>query len=181
MSSLIPAYVDGVLAPVDKLEVHQRGLRHPAVSVFVMQDNRMLLQKRAAHKYHTPGLWTNACCTHPHWGERASACATRRLDEELGLRGLSMRHMGVIEYRADVFRGLIEHEVAEIFAAEVHGPISMALNPEEVDEVAWVPLDKLESALSHSPERYTPWLRVYMAQHREMILGHRAGGETVSV
>ena len=63
MSSLIPAYVDGVLVPVDKLEVHQRGLRHPAVSVFVMQDNRMLLQKRAAHKYHTPGLWTNACCT----------------------------------------------------------------------------------------------------------------------
>ena len=90
MSDLIPAWLDGNLTPVDKLEVHRRGLRHPAVSVFVMDGSRTLLQRRALGKYHTPGLWANACCTHPHWGEAALDCAARRLYQELGLTGLCL-------------------------------------------------------------------------------------------
>ena len=66
MTVLIPAWVNEALTPVEKLEVHQRGLRHKAVSVFVMRNNETLIQRRALEKYHTPGLWANACCTHPH-------------------------------------------------------------------------------------------------------------------
>ena len=84
-SETIPAWVDGRLVPVDKLEVHRRGLRHPAVSVFLLDGERTLIQRRALGKYHTPGLWANACCTHPRWGEEPAACALRRLREELGV------------------------------------------------------------------------------------------------
>ena len=86
---MIPAWVDGKLTPVEKLEVHQRGLRHKAVSVFVMDGpDKVLIQRRALGKYHTPGLWANTCCTHPLWNETAADCAVRRLREELGITGL---------------------------------------------------------------------------------------------
>ena len=88
LEELIPAWVDGRLQPLAKLEVHQRGLRHKAVSVFVIEGPRVLIQKRAAGKYHTPGLWANTCCTHPRWEEEAATCAVRRLREELGISGL---------------------------------------------------------------------------------------------
>jgi isopentenyl-diphosphate delta-isomerase len=84
---MIPAWVEGTLTPVEKLEVHKKGLRHKAVSVFVMRGDRILLQQRALSKYHTPGLWANACCTHPHWDEQPLTCAQRRLEEELGITG----------------------------------------------------------------------------------------------
>jgi isopentenyl-diphosphate delta-isomerase len=82
----IPAWVDGKLTPVEKLEAHVKGLRHKAISVFVMRGDQVLLQRRALGKYHTPGLWANTCCTHPFWGEDSETCALRRLDEELGIR-----------------------------------------------------------------------------------------------
>ena len=80
---MIPAWVNGTLMPVEKLEVHRRGLRHRAVSVFVMDGTKVLIQQRAMGKYHTPGLWANTCCTHPEWGEEPAICAVRRLREEL--------------------------------------------------------------------------------------------------
>ena len=101
--------IDGRLVPVGKLEVHQRGLRHKAVSVFVLDGTRVLIQKRAAGKYHTPGLWANTCCTHPLWEEDAASCAVRRLREELGITGLVPAFAGQVEYRADVGGGLVEH------------------------------------------------------------------------
>ena len=78
---MIPAWIDGRLTPVDKLHAHVAGLRHKAVSVFVRRGDEILLQQRALGKYHTPGLWANTCCTHPHWDEPARACAVRRLGE----------------------------------------------------------------------------------------------------
>ena len=75
---MIPAWVDGTLMPVEKLEVHRRGLRHQAISVFVMDGDRVLLQQRALGKYHTPGLWANTCRTHPPWGEDSQTCRRRR-------------------------------------------------------------------------------------------------------
>ena len=92
----IPAWVDGVLTPVEKLEAHLKGLRHKAVSVFVIAGGEVLIQRRALGKYHTPGLWANTCCTHPEWGETAAACAVRRLREELG-KQLARRLAGVRE------------------------------------------------------------------------------------
>ena len=85
----IPAWIDGTLTPVDKLDAHKRGLRHKAVSVFVTRGDTVLIQRRAMVKYHTPGLWANTCCTHPDWDEPSLSCAHRRLDEELGITGLA--------------------------------------------------------------------------------------------
>ena len=118
MEEMIPAWVNDRLTPVGKLEVHQRGLKHKAVSVFVTDGRAVLIQRRALGKYHTPGLWANTCCTHPRWDEDAAACAVRRLAEELGITGLFPAYADRVEYRADVGGGLIEHEVVEIFTAE---------------------------------------------------------------
>ena len=164
MTEMVPAWVDGVLTPVEKLDAHQRGLRHLAVSVFVMNGPRTLLQRRALGKYHTPGLWANACCTHPRWGEAPLDCATRRVREELGLTGVTLRRVGGTEYRADVGGGLIEHEVVDLFVAEVPLDVPLRLNPDEVMQVEWVPLSDLSDQIKADPARFTPWLRIYLAE-----------------
>ena len=169
MSVMIPTWVGGDLVAVEKLEVHRRGLRHKAVSVFVMCGERVLLQRRALGKYHTPGLWANTCCTHPHWGEEPATCARRRLDEELGITGLDLGYRDRVEYRADVGGGLIEHEVVDIFTADVASPISVTPNPDEVMEVEWCAMDDLRARIADDPSRFTPWLRIYLEEHRAQI------------
>ncbi len=168
---MIPAWVDGRLRPVEKLAVHLRGLRHQAISVFVMRGREVLIQRRAMGKYHTPGLWANTVCTHPHWGESHAECAVRRLKEELGITGLQLRHSGAVEYRADVGGGLVEHELVQVFTAEAPADLSVAPDRDEVMETAWIDLDRLARDSRCRPERYTPWLRLYLAEHREAIFG----------
>ncbi len=168
---LVPAWVDGVLQPVEKLAVHQRGLRHRAVSVFVMAGPAVLIQRRAAGKYHTPGLWANTCCTHPRWGEAHAACAERRLREELGITGLVLHFAGRVEYRADVGAGLTEHEVVDIFRAEAPRDLALAPDPAEVWETRWIDLPTLTAEVAREPDRFTPWLRIYLADHRDRIFG----------
>jgi isopentenyl-diphosphate delta-isomerase len=160
---LIPAWDNGALQPKEKLDVHKRGLKHLAVSVFVMQGEKTLLQRRALGKYHTPGLWANTCCTHPRWGEAAADCAERRLFEELGISGLDLRHTGTTEYRADVGNGLTEHELVEIFAAEAPDGLGVAMNAREVMATRWVSLPELDAEVQANPEHFTPWLRIYLA------------------
>ena len=175
MSELIPAYVDGILQPVEKLEVHQRGLRHLAVSVFVMAGNAVLIQRRALSKYHTPGLWANTCCTHPHWGEDAASCALRRLREELGISGLTMASVGQVEYRASVGVGLTEHEVVDIFVAKADPDLPLTPDPAEVEATRWIDLATLSDETRHAPDRFTPWLRIYLADHHDRIFGSVLG------
>lgn len=172
MSDAIPAWVNGELQPVDKLEVHRRGLRHPAVSVFVMDGERTLIQRRALGKYHTPGLWANACCTHPHWGEAQIDCARRRLREELGITGMELVPRDRVEYRAEVGGGLTEHEEVSLFVAE--GRPALAPDPAEVMDTRWITLDALRGETAEAPERFTPWLRIYLAEHAGQIFGAAA-------
>ena len=108
MTTYIPAWQDGTLKPVEKLEVHKLGLRHKAVSVFVFYQGQLLIQQRAMSKYHSPGLWANTCCTHPEWDEDDLACAHRRLEDELGMRDMTLVSAGELEYRAHVGNDLIE-------------------------------------------------------------------------
>ncbi len=162
MTDLIPAWVNGTLTAVDKMKTHQLGLRHLAVSVFVLDGDKTLLQRRALGKYHTPGLWTNTCCTHPRWGEDTVACANRRLAEELGITGLSLVPAGQIEYRADVGNGLTEHELVDVFVAHAPPNLPLALNPAEVMQTRWVARQDLISAVNANPEQYTPWLKIYL-------------------
>ena len=168
---MIPAWVDGTLTPVEKLAAHQRGLRHLAVSVFVMRRGAVLVQQRALCKYHTPGLWANTCCTHPEWDEDPLACAHRRLDEELGITGLTLDHRGEVEYRADVGNGLIEHEVVQVYVAEASDDMPLTPNPDEVMATDFLDIVALRAAIAKTPEQFTPWLRIYLEKHRDMIFG----------
>ncbi|MEM1360535.1 MAG: isopentenyl-diphosphate Delta-isomerase [Pseudomonadota bacterium] len=168
---MIPAWIDGVLTPVDKLEVHKRGLRHKAVSVFVMSGHNVLVQRRAMTKYHTPGLWANTCCTHPNWGESASDCAVRRLKEELGITGLYPALRDTVEYRADVGGGLVEHEVVDLFLAHTGMDLKLNINPAEVMQVEWIGIYDLAAEIARRPSRFTPWLRIYMQEHQDHIFG----------
>ena len=175
MTIMIPTWVNGTLTPVEKLEAHLKGLRHKAVSVFVLDGDAVLMQQRAMGKYHTPGLWANTCCTHPEWDEPPEVCAVRRLREELGVTGLTPQHRHHLEYRADVGGGLIEHEVVDVFVAQANAGLSIALNPDEVMAVEWMPFDALRRAVTETPERFTPWLRIYLREHGQTIFGPLAG------
>ena len=175
LEEMIPAWVDGRLQPLGKLEVHQRGLRHKAVSVFVLDGPRVLIQQRAAGKYHTPNLWANTCCTHPRWEEDPATCAIRRLREELGISGLYPAFAGRVEYRADVGSGLIEHELVDIFVAEAASDLRIQPNPSEVQAVRWVDLYDLSAEVLRSPDQFTPWLRIYLTEHMDRIFGALAG------
>lgn len=167
---MIPAWVDGALTPVGKLEAHERGLLHKAISVFVLCGSDILIQRRAQCKYHTPGLWANTCCTHPHWNEAPEDCARRRLNEELGIEGLTLEYRQQLTYRADVGGGLIEHERVDVYLARVDHQIPTRPNPDEVMEVAWVDRSELVRWTRSEPERFTPWLRIYLAEYADQIL-----------
>ncbi|MBL4629494.1 MAG: isopentenyl-diphosphate delta-isomerase [Roseicyclus sp.] len=169
MNIHIPTWIDGTLQPVEKLEVHQRGLRHKAVSVFIVRDGNVLLQRRALGKYHTPGLWANTCCTHPQWGESNLDCATRRLDEELGIVGIPLTFRDTVEYRADVGGGLVEHEVVDIFVGEMPINVEPVINPDEVMDTIWRPLIGLAEDMLQAPDGFTPWLKIYLREYSDLI------------
>lgn len=176
MTIMIPTWVDGELTPVEKLEAHVRGLRHKAVSVFVLRGQDVLIQRRAMGKYHTPGLWANTCCTHPEWDESPQDCAVRRLDEELGIQGLTPVYRDTIEYRADVGDGLIEHEVVDLFTADAPADLDVTANPDEVMDTRWISFQDLTRDVNNVPDVYTPWLRIYLADHSAKIFGTPAIG-----
>ena len=122
----------------------------------------MLVQQRADAKYHCPGLWANACCTHPDWGEDAKASARRRLSEELGIE-LDLREVGLTTYKADVGNGLIEHERVRLFRADTdRDTLRFGLHPEEVQAVRWASPAALMAEVDANPDRFAPWLRIYL-------------------
>lgn len=166
---MIPAWDKGILIPVEKLDAHKRGLKHQAVSVFVLNRGRVLVQQRALSKYHTPGLWANTCCTHPEWNEDPGTCAVRRLEEELGITSVFPTHRDQIEYRADVGGGLIEHEVVEVFVADAPDDLSVTPNPDEVMATRWIDFYDLCADVARHPAEYTPWLRIYLQKHADAI------------
>jgi len=168
---MIPAWVDNVLTPVEKIAAHEQGLRHLAVSVFVLRGDSVLIQQRAWGKYHTPGLWANTCCTHPAWEEPPQSCAHRRLNEELGITGIKLSHRGQVEYRADVGGGMIEHELVEVFVGHADHDMPLDANPDEVVAVEWIPLPDLRDQIARAPQKFTPWLRIYLEHHATAIFG----------
>jgi isopentenyl-diphosphate delta-isomerase len=169
MTIEIPAWVNGNLVPVDKLEAHVKGLRHKAVSVFVTCGKNVLIQRRAMTKYHTPGLWANTCCTHPEWEESSLDCANRRLSEELGITGLAPDYRDRVEYRADVGNALIEHEVVDIFVAEASAELVVNPDPAEVMATRWLSYDTLLAEVRDNPAEFTPWLRIYLDTYADRI------------
>jgi isopentenyl-diphosphate delta-isomerase len=169
MTIFIPAWIDGTLKPVEKLEVHQRGLKHKAISIFVFCGGKLLIQQRASDKYHSPELWANSCCSHPNWGESPEQCSNRRIFEELGLEHLEMRFIDQIEYKANVGSELIEHEVVDCFSAFCSSIPEVKMNLEEVKNYAWIDIDQLQENVKISPEKYTQWFKIYLNEHFEKL------------
>lgn len=159
---------DGSLYPIEKLKAHKNGSFHLAISAFVFDGDYLLIQRRADHKYHCGGLWANTCCTHPHWGEAIDACASRRLDEELGFV-VPLEQQRVVEYSADVGGGLHEHERVTMFTgcADRH-QLVIRPNPDEVAETRWILADELHHEVATHPERFTPWFRIYLERYPQL-------------
>jgi len=160
---------DGGLYPIDKLEAHRTGARHVAISAFVFAGDALLLQRRALGKYHSGGQWANSCCSHPAWGESPDACVRRRVAEELGVE-LAFTEVGTFDYEAAVGHDLVENEAVHLFVAEVERD-ALALRPdaEEVMEVRWMDTACLRADARRRPQRYTPWLRLYLDQAWPLI------------
>jgi len=160
---------DREVGTMEKLAAHQKGgVRHRAFSVFLIDSNgRWLLQRRAEDKYHFPGLWTNACCSHPRPGETTEAAAHRRLGEELGC-DCSLEERFQFEYKAaSPAEGLTEHELDHVFTGFYDGPLD--LNPEEVSEVRWLEPAALERELKENPQAFTPWFKLAWERVRTVL------------
>lgn len=151
---------DQPLGAMGKLEAHRHGRLHRAFSVIIHDgQGNLLLQKRHVGKYHSGGLWTNACCGHPRPGEATEVAAERRLAEEMGFR-CALRPLGTLIYRADVGGGLVEHELVHIFEGLYTGAVQP--DAEEADDYAWRPLGEIRREAAAAPDRFTVWFRRYL-------------------
>lgn len=154
---------DNEIGVTDKLQAHRDGLLHRAISVFVRHGSQILLQQRAAHKYHSANLWSNTCCSHPRPGENTLAAAKRRLREEMGIE-CELTHCGSFIYRSDYDNGLTEHELDHVFAGELDASDAYTPNPDEAQAAKWVELAELQQDLAAHPERYSSWLEPALMQ-----------------
>jgi isopentenyl-diphosphate Delta-isomerase len=147
-----------------KLEAHEQGLLHRAFSVFLFNTRgEMLLQKRAADKYHSAGLWSNACCSHPRPGERTADAAKRRLAEEMGM-SCELTEVFCFIYKAALENNLTEYEFDHVFA----GVTDNVPAPDDAEVADWryMNMADLETALANNPQEYTAWFKLCMRDHK---------------
>lgn len=158
----------------EKLQTHREGALHRAFSVFVFdRRGRLLMQKRAAAKYHSAGLWSNTACGHPRPGEATRDAARRRLREEMGF-DCELREAFEFVYRAEVGDRLVEHEYDHVFAG-THDR-DPAPDHAEVEDWRWVEMGELRRELREAPERYSFWLKLAVEDERWRALFDDKGG-----
>jgi len=158
---------DEAVGTMGKLEAHQVGALHRAFSVFLFDEQgRLLIQKRAAGKYHSAGLWTNTCCSHPRPDETVQDAAQRRLMEEMGI-DTPLEHRFSFLYKASFDNGLHEHELDHVFFGSWSGTAEP--HPEEAEDWKYISLDALAADMRHNPEHYTVWLRTCWDQVCEQL------------
>jgi isopentenyl-diphosphate delta-isomerase len=146
---------DQQIGLMEKQEAHEKGLLHRAFSVLIFNSKgEMLIQQRALSKYHSPGLWTNACCSHPRNGETILEAANRRLSEEMGMNTLLNVKTHFI-YHAELKNGLIEHELD--YVLEGVSDINPVLNSDEVMSFRWVSMNELKDWIRQEPTHFTVW------------------------
>ncbi len=149
---------DSPLGTMEKMEAHKKGVLHRAFSVFIFNDKgELMLQQRALAKYHSPGLWTNTCCSHPREGEKTDAAAHRRLTEEMGF-DCEIEEAFSFLYKSDVGQGLTEHEFDHVFTGYYNS--LPQINPEEVNDYKFMKMKDIQEDMKNNPERYTVWFRI---------------------
>ena len=149
---------DNQVGLMSKLEAHQKGLLHRAFSVFIFNsDYELLLQKRASSKYHSGGLWTNTCCSHPRDGEDTIDAANRRLYEEMGIK-TSLRKVFDFIYKAELDNNLTENEFDHVFYGVYNN--DPVLNIEEADDFKWIDMETLKNDIDSNPDQFTVWFKI---------------------
>lgn len=163
---------DNELGVMDKIQAHITPALHRAFSIFIFnKKNEMLLQQRAAGKYHSAGLWTNACCSHPLPGETVQAAALRRLNEEMGFETTVEKAFSFI-YQAAFDNGLTEYEYDHVFTGFYDGPVQP--NPEEVSGYRFLSMEKIKEMLNENPEQFTVWFRLAFSRIGKWMAGRVA-------
>lgn len=158
-----------VLGLQEKQLAHQQGMLHRALSVCLFDERgRWLLQRRASHKYHSPGKWANSCCSHPRLCEDPIDAAHRRVFEELGLK-VPLSFCKTFLYREEVGGGLCEHEFDYLFRGRVSLDKELLLNPDEVSEIGYFTTEEIENLLREKPDFFAPWF-VHVFQHMKPLL-----------
>jgi len=146
---------DNQIGLMPKMEAHQKGILHRAFSIFLLNsDNQILLQKRSSKKYHSGGLWTNTCCSHPRDGENIINAGKRRLSEEMGIN-TDLIEAFKFTYKAKLENGLTEHEYDHVLIGKYNGnPI---LNEDEAEDYKWVSLEEVKKDIKKNEKDYTVW------------------------
>ncbi|MFP5039685.1 isopentenyl-diphosphate Delta-isomerase [Parasediminibacterium sp. JCM 36343] len=158
---------DIAIGEMEKMEAHEKGLLHRAFSVFIFNNKgEMLLQQRALKKYHSGGLWTNTCCSHPMPGEETLAAANRRLREEMGF-ATPLKKAFDFSYTAQFQNGLTENEFDHVFIGYYDGII--APNFEEVENHAYRSIERLDASIEATPEFYTEWFLIAYPKLKEWM------------
>lgn len=151
---------DNEMGLAEKISAHQKNLLHRAFSVFIFRQTpqlELLLQQRALHKYHSPGLWTNTCCSHPRANEHILQAGERRLLEELGIN-TTLNDLGWFHYTAHFPNGLSENEIDHVLMGTISSEEKIIPNANEVHAYRWITLESLQQELALHPEQFTPWL-----------------------
>jgi isopentenyl-diphosphate delta-isomerase len=159
---------DDQLGLMGKMEAHKKGVLHRAFSVFVFnKKGELLLQQRALDKYHSPGLWTNTCCSHQRDGESSLGAGKRRLNEEMGFH-CDLEEVFWFIYSAAFDNGLTEHELDHVMVGYYdNDPV---INLQEVASFKWMSLDKVKQDIAEHPENYTEWFKIIFKEYDERLI-----------
>lgn len=164
---------DNEIGTLDKLSVHQTGVLHRAFSIFIFNsEGEVLLQQRASGKYHSPGLWSNTCCSHPRKGETTDQACRRRLMEEMGMV-TSLNFAFSFVYQANFENGLTEHEFDHVYVGQ--SDVSPVPDPKEVMDFAYVSTIELLDKIARRPGNYSEWLKICFPK----VLEHRLINRTI--
>lgn len=162
---------DEQIGVMPKMEAHEKAALHRAFSVFILNSkNEVMLQQRAAHKYHSPLLWTNTCCSHQRVGESNIEAGTRRLKEEMGITA-PLKELFSFIYKAPFDNGLTEHELDHVMIGYYDGEPD--INPEEVESWKWMGIEEVKADMKQHPETYTVWFRIIFDEFYHYLEDHK--------
>ncbi|NGY37484.1 isopentenyl-diphosphate Delta-isomerase [Flavobacterium sp. XN-5] len=162
---------DEQIGLMPKLEAHEKALLHRAFSVFVLNsNNEIMLQQRAHHKYHSPLLWTNTCCSHQREGETNIEAGSRRLFEEMGFK-TELKELFHFIYKAPFDNGLTEHELDHVMIG--YSNERPVINPEEVEDWKWMGIDAVKNDMQVHPELYTVWFKIIFDEFYHFLEEHK--------
>jgi isopentenyl-diphosphate delta-isomerase len=162
---------DEPIGLMNKLEAHEKAVLHRAFSVFVLNDkNEVMLQQRAQHKYHSPLLWTNTCCSHQRAGETNIEAGKRRLEEEMGFV-TELKELFHFIYKAPFDNGLTEHELDHVMIGYYNG--EPVINPDEVEHWKWMDIEAIRIDMKSNPEHYTVWFKIIFNEFYHYLEDHK--------